>query len=141
MLASKSDLEELNYDEWLFDLKSQIISPERNVYKLVIKGNIEIIQGMISISDRADHIYVNLIESANFNKGKNKIYYGVPGNLFAFTCKISLDSGYDGFVAFDAKTKLIKHYQDTLFASHFNGTRMFIESEATTKLVNQYFNR
>ena len=71
MLASKSDLEELNYDEWLFDWKSQIISPERNVYKLVIKGNIEIIQGMISISDRADHIYVNLIESANFNKGKN----------------------------------------------------------------------
>ncbi len=32
-----------------------------------------------------------LIVSAKFNKGKNKIYAGVPGNLVAFACKMAFD--------------------------------------------------
>jgi hypothetical protein len=51
---------------------------------------------------------MHLIESAKFNKGKNKIYIGVPGNLVAFACKLSFDKGYDGYLAFDAKTVLVK---------------------------------
>jgi len=47
--------------------------------------------------------------------------------------------GYDGFVAFDAKTALIKHYQDTLHATHFRGLRMFIETNASLRLIKQYF--
>ncbi len=131
----------VNSDDWIFDWKSQIAQPERDVYKLVIRENVEQIQGLISLSDRLDHIYINLLESSNSNKGKNKIYYGVPGNLVSFACKISFEKGYEGFVAFDAKSKLIQHYQETLFASHFKGTRMFIDTIAATKLVNQYFNR
>ena len=88
---------------------------DRETYKLVINDNPKIIQGLISLSDIGDHIYMHLIESAKFNKGKQKIYTGVPGNLVAFACKRSFDLGYDGFLAFDAKTVLIKHYQETLF--------------------------
>ncbi len=36
-----------------------------------------------------DHFYLHLIENAPFNKGKHKLYQGVLGNLFAFTCKLS----------------------------------------------------
>jgi hypothetical protein len=82
---------------------------------------------------------MHLIESAKFNKGKTKIYAGVPGNLVAFACKLSFDKGYDGYLAFDAKTVLIKHYQDTLFATHFRGTKMMIETTAAKKLIKQYF--
>ncbi len=131
----------VNPNDWIFDWKSQIAKTEREVYKLVIKENHEQIQGLISLTDRLDHIYINLLERSNLNKGKNKIYYGVPGNLVSYACKVSFDKGYEGFVAFDAKTKLIQHYQETLFASHFKGTRMFIDTIAATKLVNQYFNR
>jgi len=43
-----------------------------------------IIQGLLSISDYEDHIFMHLIESAPFNFGKPKLYEGVPGNLVAF---------------------------------------------------------
>jgi len=68
----------------------------------VIKNNESIIQELVSLSDYKDHVYMHLIESAKFNKGKSKIYYGVPGNLVAFACKYSYDKGYDGYVAFDS---------------------------------------
>ena len=71
-------------------------SNENTVYKLVIKSNPEIIQGLISISDNNDNILINLVENASFNIGKSKLYEGVAGNLFAFACKYSLDSGFFG---------------------------------------------
>ena len=82
---------------------------------------------------------MHLIESAKFNKGKTKVYLGVPGNLVAFACKVSVDKGYEGFLAFDAKTALIKHYEQSLHATHFRGLRMFIETSAALKLISQYF--
>ena len=107
----------------------------------MIKDNPNIIQELISLSDQGDHIYMHLIESAKFNKGKNKLYTGVPGNLVAFACKHSFLKGYDGYLAFDAKTILIKHYQETLFATHFKGTKMMIETPAANRLINQYFKK
>lgn len=52
---------------------------------------------------------MHLVESAKFNKGKSKVYIGVPGNLVAFACKVSFDKGHEGFVAFDSKSVLIEH--------------------------------
>jgi hypothetical protein len=63
----------------------------------------------------------------------------VPGNLVAYACKISFNHGFDGYVAFDAKTALIRHYQETLHATHFRGTKMYIETPAALRLVKQYF--
>ena len=82
---------------------------------------------------------MHLIESAKFNKGKTKVYFGVPGNLVAYACKYAVDKGYEGFLAFDAKTALIKHYEESLNATHFRGLRMFIETKAAMKLISQYF--
>ena len=68
-----------------------------------------------------------------------KVYLGVPGNLVAYACKVSVDKGYQGFLAFDAKTALIKHYKESLYATHFRGLRMFIETNAAMRLISQYF--
>ena len=125
--------------EWQFNWQEQLKLTDRKTYKLVIKDNPKIIQGLISLTDQGDHIYMHLIESAKFNKGKTKTYVGVPGNLVAFACKLSFEKGYDGYVAFDAKTALIKHYQETLFATHFRGTKMMIETPAANRLINRYF--
>lgn len=81
------------------------------------------------------------MRNAKFNKGKHKLYEGVPGNLVAFACKQSFDKGYDGYVSFDAKTALIKHYEQILFATHFKGTKMYIDTIAAQRLINQYFNK
>jgi hypothetical protein len=54
--------------------------PERNVFKLTIVNNPYIIQGIISLEVKTDHVYMHLIESAPFNIGKHKTYFGIPAN-------------------------------------------------------------
>lgn len=124
---------------WNFNWKTEAKLTDRKVYKLTIQGNRNIIQGLLSISDYEDHIFMHLIESAPFNFGKPKLYVGVPGNLVAFACKESQEKGYQGFVAFVSKTKLIRHYEETLGAYCIGGQRMAIGSEAAQKLIEQYF--
>jgi len=124
---------------WNFDWKIEFNDIQKEVYKLTIVNNSKIIQGLLSITIEQDHIYMNLLESSPFNIGKNKLYEGVAGNLVAFACKVSFQKGYDGYVAFNAKTNLIKHYEENLGAYHFKGQRMIIETEAATKLVRKYF--
>ena len=136
-----NDTKQINKAVWQFNWQEQLKLNDRETYKLVIRNNPKIIQGLISLSDPGDHIYMHLIESAKFNKGKTKIYTGVPGNLVAFACKLSFDKGYDGYLAFDAKTVLVRHYQETLFASHYKGTKMIIETSAANRLINQYFKK
>ena len=108
-------------------------------YKLTIVNNPNIIQGLISITVENDHIFMNLLESAPFNIGKRKLYEGVAGNLVAYVCKLSFQKGYEGFVAFTAKTRLIEHYEKTLGAYHFMNQRMIIETIASRNLVEKYF--
>jgi hypothetical protein len=135
------DIKLIKKADWQFNWQEQIYLNGRETYKLVIKDNPKIIQGLLSISNQVDHIYMHLIESAKFNKGKTKIYSGVPGNLVAFACKVSFDKGYDGYLAFDAKTVLVKHYQETLYATHFKGTKMMIETPAANRLISKYFKK
>ena len=86
-----------------------------------------------------DHIYLPLIESAPFNIGKGKIYFGVPGNLVAFACKISFQKGYEGYVSFHSKTVLIGHYEKSLGAVHFGGHLMVINDNVAKFLVDRYY--
>ncbi len=97
-------------------------------------------QGLISITEKTDHIYINLVESAPFNIGKNKVYLGVPGNLFAFSCRLSFHRGFEGYVSFTSKSNLVKHYEETLGAKVIGGNLMVINSVNASKLMNKYFN-
>jgi hypothetical protein len=124
---------------WQFDWKIEFKQPARDVYKLTIVNNQSIIQGLISLEVKSDHVYMHLVENAPFNKGKTKIYAGVPGNLVAFACKLSFQRGNEGNVSFFSKTQLVQHYIDTLGATHFGGRIMIIDSNAALKLINKYF--
>ncbi|WP_373709110.1 hypothetical protein [Kaistella sp.] len=125
--------------DWVFDWKSEIGEKTKSVFKLNTVENPKIIQGLISLTDKGDHIFMDLIESAKFNKGKNKLYNGVAGNLVAFACKVSFEKSYDGIVSFIAKTQLISHYEQTLGAKRFAGNRMFIDTKEAKILVKQYY--
>jgi len=124
---------------WLFNWRTELADNKKEVYKLTIVNNPLVIQGLLSLTIEIDHILMNLLESAPFNIGKNKLYEGVAGNLVAYACKVSFQNGFDGFVAFTAKTKLIDHYEKTLGAYHFGGHRMIIPKEAAQILVDKYF--
>jgi len=135
----------ISKSEWLFDWKKEISNKEREVYKLIIKDNPDIIQGLISLNVEDNYVFIHLVENAKFNRGKKyndgkeKIYVGVSGNMFAFACKKSYDLGFGGFVAFISKTSLIEHYTETLGAERALGQRMYIGAEKASFLIKQYF--
>lgn len=106
---------------------------------MTIVNNQKIIQGLISLEIKSDHIYIHLLENAPFNKGKAKIYAGVAGNLVAFACKLSFQRGHEGNVSFLSKTQLVQHYIETVGAIHFGGRVMVIDTNAALKLINKYF--
>jgi hypothetical protein len=124
---------------WKFNWKGELKKDGTKVFKLTVVNNANIIQGLISMEDKVDHIFVNLIENAPFNIGRKKLYEGVPGNLFAFACKLSWDTGNQGFVSFISKTKLMEHYNKTLGAVNVFDQRMVIEPKEALKLIKQYF--
>jgi len=124
---------------WNFNWKTELKDDIKEVYKLTIVNNLDIVQGLLSVTKEADHIYMNLLENAPFNIGQNKLYEGVAGNLVSYACKLSFQYGFDGFVAFTAKTKLVRHYEESLGAHHFGGHRMIIPTESSKLLVEKYF--
>ena len=136
---TSDDVKRIKKSDWLFDWKREAKQGDKAVYKLVIIDNTAIIQGLISIQDRGDHMYMALIESSKFNKGVDKVYLGVPGNLVAFACKLSFDKGYGGYVSFESKTKLKEHYRTSLGAHLLFGNVMAIDTKAAYKLIRQYF--
>jgi len=137
---TKDDLKEITKKNgWLFDWKEDLSKSEHQVYKLVTEQKPQTIQGLVSLRKREDHVFMNLIENAPFNRGKGKKYLGVCGNLTAFGCKLSLEYGFDGVIAFEPKTALIPHYQKTLGAVMISERRMAINEEPARRLLDKYF--
>ncbi len=136
----KSDMKHITKTKgWNFNWKQEFDEIKKEVYKLTIVNNPNIIQGLLSVTIEQDHVFMALLESAPFNIGKRKIYEGVAGNLVAYACKISFQKGFEGFVVFTAKTKLIDHYEKNLGANHFKNQRMIIDTQAAKTLVEKYF--
>ncbi len=133
------DWKNVRKKDWVFDWKKEARKPNKKVYKLVIEANQEVIQGLVALENMQGFVYLSLVENISYNKGANKVYEGVAGNLFAYACKVSQDLGFDGFVAFDAKTALIAHYQKMLGATVAGGARMYIDEAAAQKLIKKYW--
>ena len=133
---------------WEFDWTK----PERDgyqVFALRVKGEIKI-QGMIALKDDPGNyaINVDIVEAAPQNNPHNpanvsgvKEYSGVGGHLFAEACRQSFEKGFDGYVYFTAKSKLIRHYEEALGAKLINPRDrvMLIESRAALTLVQRYY--
>ncbi len=124
---------------WKFDWKIELNNLESEVYKLTIRNSNLVVHGILSLSYRHKHVFINLIENAPFNQGKTKLFEGVAGNLVAFACQLSFQRGFEGNVSFLSKTNLINHYIDSLGAIHIGNHVMVIDKNAATKLVDQYF--
>ena len=138
MRATVADKHLIRQKDWLFNWHKEIGRANREVYRLMIENNPDIIQGLVCVEDKGDHIYMHLIESAAFNRGSSKTFLGVPGNLIAYGCRLSFDRGYEGFIAFTAKTALVEHYKKELGAIVIRGTLMHLNSTAARNLVERY---
>lgn len=124
--------------KWNFNWQGEV-GMKRKVAALTIRDEHQL-QGLISFTVEHDHVFVHLVESAPHNVGQSKKFMGVPGNLFAFACQESLRLGFEGSLAFIAKTELITHYEATLSAIQAGTSqRMIIRADAARKLISQYF--
>jgi hypothetical protein len=139
VLLTTHDLTRLRTLTWAFDWTLELLDPEREVHALVKKIEPDQWQGFVSFSNEADHVFMHLLESAPFNQGHEKLYEGVAANLVAFVCKTSFERGRAGNIVFEAKTRLISHYEKSLGAQRFSLNRMFITTASAYRLVQQYF--
>jgi hypothetical protein len=141
-LVTKEEISKIHKkDGWLFNWKAAYREANHQVYKLTMIGNSQV-QGLISLEPIKSQQYIelHLIENAPHNYGSQKQFEGVAANLVAFACKMSFELGFDGFVAFTAKTKLINHYIEKLGAQLLYGhNRMGIFTEEAKNLVNSYY--
>ena len=114
---------------WFFNWEEEYKKTKRHVFKLTLDKD-KLIQGLISLEPFENYIEMHLIESAPHNYGTTKRFIGVPANLVAFACKLSFDSGFEGFVGFTAKTNLIHHYIEALGAELIFRNRMSISGNS-----------
>jgi len=124
---------------WKFNWKREFKTPHREIFKLTLKKNKNVLLGMISLEMKFDHIHLHLVESSPPNIGKQKEFLGIGGNLFAFACKVSKDCGFEGNISFIAKTNLIQYYSINLDAQHLGNGKMIIKEYSATTLINKYF--
>jgi len=75
---TKNDLKQITKKNgWNFNWKTELENNIKEVYKLTIVGNTNIVQGLVSLTKNSDHIYMDLLKNAPFNLGRNKLYEGV----------------------------------------------------------------
>lgn len=141
-LASQQELSGLRKKGWLFNWRDKSLK-NSDVYKLTLQGN-NTIQGLVAIEkqERNTAYHLSLAESAPHNKGIMKQYEGVGGHLFAIAAQKSVESGFGGFIYFEAKNReLVRHYEDA-FGAHLIGMpheySMVIDEESAQKLLQAY---
>ncbi|HYV93488.1 MAG TPA: hypothetical protein VE978_17070 [Chitinophagales bacterium] len=119
-----------NYSfNWLEELKTY------DVFKLTTEENPKIIQALFSYSISEDFIWLSKIERANFRS--LKVYAAIVETIVGFTCRKSFELGFEGYVSFEAKTKLIPYYRTILGAIQLgHSQRMYVSTEPAKSLVN-----
>ncbi|MFK7798942.1 MAG: hypothetical protein AB8E82_15930 [Aureispira sp.] len=109
-----------------------------HVFKIVKQGDEEIL-GLLSVINYPQElrIHINLIESADDNKGKGKKVDRIAGCLLAFAAKLAFENSYLGFVSLVPKTELIELYVKKYgFIAY--GNQLAIEKQASINLINKY---
>lgn len=106
------------------------------VYKMVLRGN-DVIQGVIALERKEDHIWVHLIESI---PEQRKEFKRIGLHLLALACKRSIELGFEGAVALQSKTspKLMQYYSRVIGATHIGGGLFIIDETVAERLIMLY---
>lgn len=110
------------------------------VYKICRCNEEDILQGLVCFVPNMGILDCYNMEMNNFNKRGSSVYNGVGKCMVALCCKISFDLGFQGFITFEAKSKLVPYYE-RLGAKRISYIRMAIDSGVAKKLVDIYFKK
>ena len=121
-----------------FDFDFARLAKTNTVYKLHLPNQPDIIQGLVAFRHAAGFIECANMETAAFNKSGNLLYAGTGKAMVALCCKISVDAGFDGYIRFEAKSRLFPYYE-RLGAKRIGGLLMIMDEAAARKLAARYF--
>lgn len=132
----------LKKDGWQFNWRTLFKTDSALILKISLIDSPNTIEGMLMLTILYDEmVYMDNIEVAPHNYGKNKKFENVAGSLIAFACLESFimgENSYNGFLSFTSKTELINIYAQKYGAILAMNSRMYIDSEMGKKLINQY---
>jgi len=128
----------LQKDMYFFDWK---IEKNQEVYKLQIKGSSDIL-GLVSIERISQEwrIHIRLLTVSKENKGNEKKYDKIAGNLIAYVAKIAIrEYGELACVSLRPKSQIAQHYIDK-YNMNITGMTLSIEVPEIINLINLYDN-
>ena len=108
------------------------------IYKICKAGEDDLIHGMVAFKPSIGVLDCYNMEMNNINKRGSSLYAGLGKCMIALCCKISFDLGFDGFITFEAKNRLIPYYL-RYGARSIGVLRMGISTVAAQKSVDLYF--
>lgn len=132
------EFQALKKDRYFFDWR---IEKNQEVYKLQIKGLSDIL-GLVSIEriPQEWRIHIRLLTVSKENKGNDKKYDNIAGNLIAHVAKIAVrEFGELACVSLRPKSRIAQHYIDK-YKMNVTGMTLSIEVPEIIDLINFYDN-
>lgn len=132
----ESDYKSLTKKRYFFNWKEE---KGQEVYKLVIKEREDIL-GLISIERIPDEwrIHIRLLTVSKENKGANKIYENITGNLITHVSKIALREYAElACISLKPKSKIAQHYIDK-YNMNITGLTLSVELPEILNLIKKY---
>lgn len=130
------DFKSIKKKRYFFDWKLEL---GYEIYKLKIKSSNDII-GLISIERIPEEwrIHVRLLTVSIENKGVNKRFDKIVGNLLAFVAAIAVkEYGFLACVSLKPKTKIAMHYINK-YNMNITGMTLSLEVPEILNLVKDY---
>ena len=130
------DYSRITKSRYFFNWKKE---REEEVYKLQIVGSNDIL-GLISIERIPDEwrIHVRLLTVSIENKGKNRIYERIIGNLLTFVGKIAIREYAElACISLKPKSRIAQHYVDK-YHMNITGMTLRIELREILRLIEEY---
>lgn len=128
----------LRKERYFFNWK---IEKNQEVYKLQIKGSSDIL-GLVSMEriPQEWRIHIRLLTVSKENKGNEKKYDKIAGNLIAYIAKIAISEfGELACVSLRPKSQIAQHYIDK-YNMNITGMSLSIEVPEIIDLINLYDN-
>jgi len=128
----------LRKERYFFNWK---IEKNQEVYKLQIKGSSDIL-GLVSMEriPQEWRIHIRLLTVSKENKGNEKKYDKIAGNLIAYIAKIAISEfGELACVSLRPKSQIAQHYIDK-YNMNITGMTLSIEVPEIIDLINLYDN-
>lgn len=130
------DYGQLDEERYFFDWK---IERHQEVYKLRIEGSSEVL-GLISLQRIPSEwrIHIRLLTVSSENKGRNKKYDKIAGNLIVHAAKIAVQEYAEmACVSLRPKSELAQHYIDK-YKMRTTGLTLSIEVPEILDLIKEY---